>query len=67
MPHEPRIASQIARAGRPLGLPLFPDDPVMPTFDNYYARVGDAVVHVVNLQETPEASVAVLTAAAGKL
>jgi hypothetical protein len=35
--------------------------------DNYFARVGDTVVHVVNLQETPEASVAVLTAAAGAL
>ena len=42
-------------------------DEAFETFDNYYARVGDAVVHVVNLQETPEASVAVLTAAAGKL
>jgi hypothetical protein len=35
--------------------------------DNYFARVGDTVVHVVDLQETPEASVAVLTAAAGAL
>ena len=35
--------------------------------DNYFARVGDVVVHVVNLQETDEASVAVLTAAAANL
>ena len=35
--------------------------------ENYFARVGDVVVHVVNLQETPEASVAVLTAAAAAL
>jgi hypothetical protein len=35
--------------------------------ENYFARVGDVVVHLVNLQETPEASVAVLSAAAGKL
>jgi hypothetical protein len=42
-------------------------DEAFETFDNYYARVGDTVVHLVNLQETPEASVAVLTAAAGKL
>jgi len=35
--------------------------------DNYFALVGDVVVHVVNLQETPEASVAVLTAAAANL
>jgi hypothetical protein len=42
-------------------------DEAFEAFDNYYARVGDAVAHVVNLQETPEASVAVLTAAAGKL
>ena len=35
--------------------------------ENYFARVGDTVVQVVNLQETPEASVAVLTAAAGNL
>ncbi|WP_369135561.1 hypothetical protein [Modestobacter sp. I12A-02662] len=34
--------------------------------ENYFARVGDTVVHVVNL-ETPEASVAVLAAAAGAL
>ncbi len=34
---------------------------------NYFARVGDVVVHLVNLQETHEASVAVLTAAAGSL
>jgi hypothetical protein len=42
-------------------------DEAFETFDNYYARVGDAVAHVVNLQETPEASIAVLAAAAGKL
>src|SRR4051794_4193310 len=35
--------------------------------ENYFARVGDTVVQVVNLQETPEASVAVLTAAAARL
>lgn len=34
---------------------------------NYFARVGDLVVHLVNLQETDEASVAVLTAAAGNV
>jgi hypothetical protein len=32
--------------------------------DNYYARVGDVAIHLVNLQEGHEASVAVLTAAA---
>ncbi len=42
-------------------------DEAFETFDNYYARVGDVVVHLVNLQETPEASVAVLTAAAGNV
>lgn len=42
-------------------------DEAFETSDNYYARVGDAVAHVVNLQETPEASIAVLTAAAGGL
>jgi hypothetical protein len=41
-------------------------DEAFETFDNYYARVGDTVAQVVNL-ETPEASVAVLTAAAGAL
>ncbi|WP_222266452.1 hypothetical protein [Modestobacter marinus] len=35
--------------------------------ENYFARVGDVVVHLVNLQETPAASVAVLTAAAESL
>jgi hypothetical protein len=35
--------------------------------ENYFARVGAQVVQVVNLQETREASVAVLTAAAGHL
>jgi hypothetical protein len=34
---------------------------------NYFARLGDTVVQVVNLQETPEASIAVLTAAAANL
>jgi hypothetical protein len=34
--------------------------------ENYFARVGDTVVHLTNL-DTPEASVAVLTAAAGHL
>ena len=42
-------------------------DEAFVTQENYFARVGDVVVHLVNLQETPEASVAVLTAAAGKL
>ncbi len=42
-------------------------DEAFVTSENYFARVGDVVVHLVNLQETPEASVAVLTAAAGKL
>jgi hypothetical protein len=32
--------------------------------DNYYARVGDLAIHLVNLQEGHEASVEVLTAAA---
>ena len=32
--------------------------------ENYYARIGELAIHVVNLQEGPEASVAVLTAAA---
>jgi hypothetical protein len=41
-------------------------DEAFEAFDNYYARVGDTVAQVVNL-DTPEASVAVLTAAAGKL
>jgi hypothetical protein len=42
-------------------------DEAFETMDNYYARVGDVVVHLVNLQETPEASVAVLRAAAGNV
>ena len=41
-------------------------DEAFETFDNYYARVGDTVAQVVNM-DTPEASVAVLTTAAGKL
>ena len=35
--------------------------------ENYYARIGDLAIHVVNLQEGHEASVAVLTAAASGL
>ena len=42
-------------------------DEAFETMENYYARVGDTVVQLVNLQEVPEASVAVLTAAAGNL
>lgn len=42
-------------------------DEAFETMENYYARVGDKVVQLVNLQEVPEASVAVLTAAAGNL
>jgi len=34
---------------------------------NYYARAGDAAVHLVNLQETEDASVAMLKAAAEAL
>ncbi len=42
-------------------------DEAFVTSGNYFARVGDQVVYLVNLQETDEASVAVLTAAAANL
>jgi hypothetical protein len=42
-------------------------DEAFETADNYYVRIGNLAIHVVNLQEGHEASVAVLTAAAGGL